>query len=415
MLSLCLILLFTVGFSMIGVSCQKDRDDAGSYAGLVALYLSFRPAESTWGGLTIDEPYRTDRIELAAAVDAAGYHLEFFRNPAYTCGRFGQHTFVLAEPLGVTRDIVRPLWVRMHGGGVGAYTPAHSYSPADMEGWLDEEDFSTLGGILDESGLIANVRAHTAGFRFLIPSMCDHDLYSGVGVPEPNNPHSPDENGMMRAADGLLASKAALAYTRNLVATSQVFLHGTSAGSIGAFSVAYTLEREGVELSGVIMDSHVLNEDFESLAASCGLPYDSDLIRAKVGPVTESNFMPERVVGRGEISVPILHLWSTGDPSCCGQTPYTFLDDQGVAQTMGSCDYHHEKFRSAIESNPPGGNSENLRMCVNDPATSAGGACDMHSPTKIVFDLPVPPGDQLQSGLDYNAYIIGWVEPLLSP
>ncbi len=35
---------------------------------------------------------------------------------------------------------------------------------------------------------MAEIRAHEAGFRFMMPSMCDHDLDSGVGIPEKNNP-----------------------------------------------------------------------------------------------------------------------------------------------------------------------------------------------------------------------------------
>jgi hypothetical protein len=69
------------------------------------------------------------------------------------------------------------------------------------------------------------------------------------------------------------------------------------------------------------------------------------------------------------------------------------IDEHGVEQTMGFCDYHHEKMRAAIEADPPGGASRNLRMCVNDPATPTPGACNMHPPTKIAFDESTPPGD----------------------
>jgi hypothetical protein len=297
----------------------------------------------------------------------------------------------------------------MHGGGVGAYGPDGTYVPASQEDRLDEEDIGLAYQLL-ETGLMTEVRTHAAGFRFLMPSMCDHDVYSGVGVPEPNNPHSPDENGNPRAADGLLATKAAIAFARERFASSHTFLQGTSAGSIGSFSVAYTFERAGLRLSGIVMDSHVLSEALaEIITVLQCLPYDGALTAAKIGPLSDPEHLPDRVVAREDITVPLMHVWSRGDPSCCGETPMTYTDEHGVEHTLGACDFHHERLRAAIEAAPPGGASENLRMCVNDPGTATAGACNMHSPTKIAFDEPTPPGDQDSGGSDYNQHIIDWV------
>jgi hypothetical protein len=51
---------------------------------------------------------------------------------------------------------------------------------------------------------------------------------------------------------------------------------------------------------------------------------------------------------------------------------------------------------------------------VNDETTTTPGACTMHSPTKIAFDEVEPPGDQDQSGLDYNESIAEWVTARLA-
>jgi len=41
------------------------------------------------------------------------------------------------------------------------------------------------------------------------------------------------------------------------------------------------------------------------------------------------------VVARGDITVPLMHVWSRGDPSCCGETPMTYTDEHGVEHTLG--------------------------------------------------------------------------------
>ena len=66
------------------------------------------------------------------------------------------------------------------------------------ESSIVEEGAPGLFGQIKETGLMAKIRAHEAGFRFMMPSVCDHNLYSGVGIPEKNNPYSPDENGSPR-------------------------------------------------------------------------------------------------------------------------------------------------------------------------------------------------------------------------
>jgi len=370
--------------------------------------------ELPWGGKTIDEPFTTERIELVDTATVEGFTIEFYRNLSYTCGMSGYQTFAVVYPEALPLTEERPLWVRMHGGGVGAFAPDGSYVPPGDIGMIDEESALELAGLLRETGLVAKIRTHPAGFRFLMPSMCDHDLYSGVGVPEPNNPYSPDENGETRAADGLLATKAAVAFTRERAATSHIFLQGTSAGSIGAFSVAYTFERSGLRLSGIVMDSHVLAEALADIIEAGCTPFDVELTIAKVGPIMDEENLPDRVVLGGAVTVPIVHVWDRGDPACCGENPITWVDDEGVEHTTGSCDYQHEAFRAAIEAAPPGGASMNLRLCVNAPATTGPGACDMHSPTKIAFDEPTPPGDQDAGGRDYNQLIADWVTERLA-
>ncbi|MCS6800090.1 MAG: hypothetical protein NZ898_16490, partial [Myxococcota bacterium] len=75
--------------------------------------------------------------------------------------------------------------------------------------------------------------------RHMFVSMCDHDLYGGLGQPYPYNPHW----GGTDTVDGALASMAAIHFVARGngrhpgYPTSLVFLSGSSAGGVGAYHV----------------------------------------------------------------------------------------------------------------------------------------------------------------------------------
>lgn len=387
----------------------------------VATFVLIGDAEAVpdpWGGHSIDDPYSTSQIVLVSTVSDQGYTGEYYENRAYTCGRSGYQTFLIVYSDGLPLTTERPLWVRMHGGGVGAFNELGEYVPIEFLGANNQESITKLTNLMGEGGLVAKVLGHSAGFRFLLPSLCDHDVYSGVGIPDLNNPNSPDENGQTRAADGLLATKAAIAFTYNRVATSHVFLHGTSAGSIGSFGVAYSFEREGVLLSGIVSDSHVMGRGINDNADlfCMPFPYDRALLLPKIGPLASSELYPEDIVSTGLISVPIYHLWNTGDPACCGSAVQNYTDDLGNPYTEPGCAHEHGPYRDAIAADPPGGagRSVSVEVCVNDVGNTTPGACNLHSPSKYPYTRADPPGDQLDGGGDYNQAIVDWVDQRLA-
>ena len=388
---------------------------------LCVLCLSFGATASAapdpWGGHSIDDAYSTDQIVLVDTVSQQGYTGEYYENRAYTCGRTGYHTFLIVYPDGLPLTVERPLWVRMHGGGVGAFDASGNYVPIEFLPANNQESITKLANLMGESGLMAKIISHPAGFRFLMPSLCDHDVYSGVGVPDLNNPYSPDENGKTRAADGLLATKAAIAFTRRRVRTSHTFLHGTSAGSIGTFSVAYSFDREGRVLSGIVSDSHMMGRGIDDNAdlLCMPFPYDRALLIPKIGPLADQ-FYPEDIVASGSIRVPVYHLWNRGDGACCGSALQTYTDPFGQTYTEPGCEHEHRPYHDAVTANPPGGpgRSVSVELCVNDLGTTTPGACNLHSPTKYTYTRADPPGDQLSGGSDYNQAILDWVDQRLA-
>jgi hypothetical protein len=96
------------------------------------------------------------------------------------------------------------------------------------------------------------------GYRVLVVSYGDHDLYSGLGTPYPNNPKGGEVN-------GLQASMAAVEYTVANYPTTHVFTHGTSAGSFGAYALGFAFAQEGIKLNGQGRRelSRCTGEDFE--------------------------------------------------------------------------------------------------------------------------------------------------------
>jgi hypothetical protein len=193
--------------------------------------------------LAFDAPGQTLLIEKVDESTADGWRFEFFRNRAYPCsqpnpdGSTGYQTFVIGTRVGEPDTETRPLWVFLRGGGSGWVEPDGTAFQNGTN--MREEPFADVRQRLLQGGLMARVRDHPAGFRGLAVSMCNRDTYGGSNNPDPNN-FTPE--GDQRFTNGLLATKAAIEFTRSRVATSDFFLHGGSAGSAGTYHVAYSME-----------------------------------------------------------------------------------------------------------------------------------------------------------------------------
>ena len=63
---------------------------------------------------------------------------------------------------------------------------------------------------------------------------------------------------------------------------------------------------------------------------------------------------PDKLVARGDLTVPILHTWSRADPNVCGAAPMSCPLRDGTTVTMGAADCVHEPLRAAIAGLGPG-------------------------------------------------------------
>ena len=299
----------------------------------------------------------------------------------------------------------------MRGGGVGFFDSTGRPQPS--AGNKSEESAATSISFLNPNGLMRLVRNDSLGFRLVSVSMCNHDIYSGGDTPDPNNPNTlPD--GSPRTVNGLFATKAAIQFTLAKYPTSKFFLHGTSAGSAGALSVSWGLQTQRIPPAGSVVDSGVVNGEWEQAQFDQGTCADGGRTPAAIAAIrARTQFQladvqnePDKLVSRGDLTVPLMHTWSRADPNVCGATPMSCPLRNGTTVTMGAADCVHEPLRAAIAGLGPNSKSRNLRVCVSPAAQP--GSCATH----VVTNKETPNTDPA-SPADYNGAILDWVHARL--
>jgi hypothetical protein len=361
-------------------------------------------------------PGSTSDIQLVSSTVVGGYHVDFYRNLAYPCSISGYQTFAIGYRDGQPATASQPLWVKMHGGGVGYFDATGTPQPDEQ--FMREEGLSALVGQGAGPGLVELVRNDPAEFRILAVSMCNRDLYSGGGLPDPNNPNrQPD--GTVITTNGLFATKAAIQFAKTHFSTPKVFLHGGSAGSFGSYSVAWALEQQGTPPSGIVADSYVLNQEWLQATLDQQIPCpgrsaansNAAAVRPRLHPaIAEIANEPDKLVADGRLTVPIAQVWSRGDFLSCGQEPMTCPLRDGTAVTMGSVDCQNEPMRHAIAAQGPGSRSVSFRLCVDDPnRPTEPDPCDRHVVSEIAGTNTDP-----AAPADYNAAIMNWVRTRLT-
>lgn len=354
-------------------------------------------------GLPISTAAVTDKIVKVSSVTDEGYVWDYYRNEAYPCAASGYQTFILGQKVGASSSAIAPLWVKMHGGGVGFFDSNGVARPNTQR--MDQESRTELLGH-SRSGIMADVK--DGGYRILVVSMCSHDLYAGFNNTDPNNPNTTPD-GAPRPTTGLSATKSAIQFAQQAYPADDTFLNGGSAGSAGTFHVAWALQAQGIAPDGIIPDASVLNRDYEQAKIDqqvCAGPSDAvarPAVAARMHPTISDPFnQPHLLVARGALQVPIMHVWNKGDTNTCGETPIE-CPVNGATVTLGSTECMHRPLTLAIEALGAGSRSVNLPLCVEGPDTTT--ACDKHVVANIDGTNTLP-----GSPADYNAAIWNWVQ-----
>lgn len=357
----------------------------------------------------ISSPGKVSQIRKVSSVTADGWRFDHYENPAYPCSVSGENTFTIATRTGVPDTEVRPLWVFMHGGGVGYFDATGKAMPNN--GQKVEEDAALQQRNALSGGLKKQAADAPAGFRMMAVSMCNHDIYGGGDTVDPNNPNR-DANGKLRTVNGLFATKAAVQYALTTRATDDYFLHGGSAGSFGSWHVGWSLEAQGIAPAGIVGDSGVMNQAWQLAVQDreCGRTDEAlATVQQRLHPEVGSDAnQPHHLVEEGRLTVPLMQVWSIGDPGQCGTDTVPCPLPDGSTPTMGAVDCMHEPLRAAIAGSGDD-RSVNVRLCVDNP--NLAGTCDRHVPSQ---DAATVRNTLAGYPADFQTAMMSWVTARLA-
>ena len=281
----------------------------------------------------------TDGIALAGEQNQTAFGLDFdfdfYRNNTYSCGLSGNYTFMVVNPANGDETVEAKLWVYLHGGGAGFYDENGDYQAVGdqtEDTWNREETFNDflieqLQGRAIANGQLQDItltRRIQEGYRVLMVSMCDHDQYSGLGTPYPNHPNPGAE------VNGMQATMSAVEYTVANYPTTEVFAHGTSAGSVGVYNLAMSFAAQDIHLTGVVADSILSPRAFDlfdvypgQAPRQPGWTYEGvGEKQGFYGDISRSDVIaPEGRIDAGFDEVPLLFVGGTSDPFCFWDLP----------------------------------------------------------------------------------------------
>jgi hypothetical protein len=354
----------------------------------------------------------TAKIEFLATTTQGGWRYDYYRNNAYPCSVSGYQTFVVGRKVGSIDADARPLWVFMHGGGAGYFD--ENGNPIPSRGQKIEEDFDNLKGRLTNGGLLKNIRNDAAGFRTLAVSMCSHDIYAGMNTVDPHNANTTPD-GKARPTTGLISTKAAIQFVQKTYPTTKTFLHGGSAGSVGTFNVAWSMQLQGIAPAGIVADASLINVEARQASFAAGICTQDNTpervagIAGRVHPdlANPANEI-DKIVADGRFTVPIMHIWNHGDVNTCGAAPVACPLRDGTTATMGITDCMHQPLQAAIAAQGAASRSKNLPVCVDTDEVK--GDCSTHVVTTKPGFLNTDPA----SPADYFSAIVDWVHTRLA-
>lgn len=355
--------------------------------------------------------YDTENIELVETKQEASWTAELYRNNAYPCSLEGYQTFVLAYKNEIPKEDPHPLLIRLHGGGIGSYFPNEKYHPSEyFPSLVSEESFEYFDELIQEEGLAEEFFKHPANFRMLIPSMCNHDAYSGIGTLDVYNPNL-NSNQELKSINGLLATRAALEFSKEEVNNTHIFVHGLSAGGVGAMNLIISLGQNGEKLSGAVLDSAIFYPyGAKVIEQRCtDFEFNFQTILNRIGYFFEIENQPHNAIEKNLVLTPIYNVWVSNDERwSCGEKIISIKNNGELITQEGNW-FQQNQLNEAIEKINPNNVSEFHRLCVDNVDTIfPTPKCSKHAPTK--YNSEKLGGDKFQNGEDYNKVIFEWIK-----
>lgn len=336
-------------------------------------------------------------------VRESGWTFEFYENRDRPWAVSGYQTFMIGTEDGSSATTPRPLWVKMHGGGVGWFTPEGV--PMPTTGQKTQEDGAKLSKYVD-GGITSLAQRSPEGFRVLVVSMCSHDIYAGTGAADPYNPNPWREG--RRTTNGLVSVVEAIHTTEARYPTTGVVLHGGSAGSAGTFNVALKMQQAGEPPAGIIADSGNVNPLWEQASNDQRTECDRGdagltLIPMRWDPAfADPGNAPYALISRGDLTVPVMQVYNVADKNTCGNVQIACPLPDGSTPVMNSADCAHRPVRDAILAQNGANHSESFRLCVEGDDDTV--PCDRHVLTHLRSNRNSDPAYPA----DYEPVILDW-------
>ena len=351
---------------IVGTRSGRRRTLATLFSALVA-------ALSMTACLTL--PGDTGHIQLVSSSTANGWQYDYYENSAYPCSISGYQTFVVGTKVGSSSTASSPLWVWMHGGGVGYFNASGTPEPNSP----DDREF---GGSRSRPrspmpGLSANIQADPAGFRMLAVSTATATFTAAQARPIPTirtrtrTDHAKTTNGLQATRRPSHSPKPNTRHRSTSwregapdqrARTSLPGRNSSQGTRLQVWSVTRAwkmLRREPPRINRA------------SVGTELSIPTPSRSSRSVLDPqIADIDNEVDKLVSSGQLTVPFLHIWNHADVNTCGSTPMQCPLRNGSVVTMGATDCDHQPLAAAITAEGPNSTSENLPLCVQLPGTA---------------------------------------------
>ena len=290
---------------------------------------------------------KTDKIEFVSTSTSGGWKFDYYRNRSYPCSISGYQTFVIGTKVGSSDTQTRPLWVRMRGGGVGWFDA--NGNPQPSAGNKSEESAATSISFVADKALTGLVRGDPAASAW-----CRSRCATTTSTPAAT---SPTRTTPTRRRTASFAPSTACSPQRPRSSSpspstppARPSCTARAPARPGSSAWLYGMQLQGVPPAGAVADSGVVNVEGEQALNAQGVcsPGGRDAaaleaIRARLHPdLAKIENEPDKLIRRGELTVPFLHTWSRADPNVCGAAPVSCPLRDGSSANMGAADCIHE-------------------------------------------------------------------------
>ena len=379
---------------------------------VVALALALAVTDRLSPGRRAGQDQSASSSSASSVVD--GYKFDQYRNLDYPCSISGYQTFVIGTKVGSSDTVTRPLWVRMRGGGVGFFDSAGNPQPS--AGNKSEESAATSIGFVRDTGLMRLVRADARG----VPAGVGLDVQPrhllGRRPARPEQPEHAARRHRPRRSTACSRPRRRSSSRGRSTRPASSSCTARAPARRGRCRWRWAWRSRASRPRAPVVDSGVVNLEWERAQFRPGHlprrqargPGALAAIQARTQfQLADIKNEPDKLVSRGELTVPLLHTWSRADPNVCGATPMSCPLRDGSSVTLGR---RGLRPRAAARGHRrPGPGLEVAQPArVREPGRAAGKLRDARGDQQETARTPTPPSPPTTTGRSWTGCTHAW-------